>query len=123
MTDLAGTGESFNAGKDPLLTARFALWMAGCYAGRQDPHLPLISPHYGELAGLPPLLIHVGQDEILLSDAVRLRDSACSAGVDARLVVWPEMWHVWHVYVPFLPEAKQAVDAIGAFMRESRAPS
>src|SRR5574341_2130342 len=82
MTDLAGTGESFNTNKDPLLTARFALSMARHYAGNQDPRLPLISPHYGNLTGLPPLLIQVGEDEILLSDAVRLADNARTVGVE-----------------------------------------
>ena len=80
MTDLAGTGESFNTNNDPLLTASFASSMARHCAGGQDPCLPLISPHYGRLGGLPPLLIHVGEDEILLSDAVRLADSAREAG-------------------------------------------
>lgn len=118
MTDLAGTGESFSTNKDPLLTARFALSMARYYAGNQDPRLPLISPHYGNLGGLPPLLIHVGEDEILLSDAARLTDNARAAGVDVSLVIWPKMWHVWHAFVPYLPEAQQAVNAMGDFIRE-----
>ena len=118
MTDLAGTGESFKTNKDPLLTARFALSMARHYVGNQDPCLPLISPHYGNLSGLPRLLIHVGEDEILLSDAARLTDNARAAGVDVSLVIWPKMWHVWHVFVPYLPEAQQAVNAIGAFIHE-----
>ena len=118
MTDLAGTGESFSTHKDPLLTTRFALSMARYYAGDQDPRLPLISPHYGNLDRLPPLLIHVGEDEILLSDAARLTDNARAAGVDVSLVIWPKMWHVWHAFAPYLPEAQQAIDAIGIFIRE-----
>jgi epsilon-lactone hydrolase len=118
MTDLAGTGESFHIAQDPLLTAPFALAMARHYAGHQDPCGPLISPYYGHLNGLPPLLIHVGEDEILLSDAVRFADKARMAGVEVSLVIWPKMWHVWHIYVPYLPEAQQATDAIGAFIHE-----
>ena len=120
MTDLAGTGESFNTRKDAMLTTRTALFFARQYYGDQDPRLPLISPHYGDLSGLPPLLIHVGEDEILLSDAQRLVIKAAAAGVDARLIIWPGMWHVWHVFAPFLPEAQQAVKAIGAFLQEKR---
>lgn len=118
MTDLAGTGESFRVKQDPALTVKFALTLARHYAGDQDLRLPLLSPHYGNLRGLPPLLIHVGGDEILLSDATRLADNARAAEADVNLVIWPRMWHVWHLFVPDLPEARQAVNAIGAFIRE-----
>jgi epsilon-lactone hydrolase len=116
--DLTGTGESFGVDNDPAQSAQFALALARHYAGRQDPQLPLLSPLYGDLRGLPPLLIHVGGDEILLSDATRLEDSARRAGVDVRLAVWPKMWHGWHLFGPYLPEARQAVNDIGAFVRE-----
>ncbi len=118
MTDLEGTGETFNRTTDPLLSAKFALDMARHYAGGQDARQPLISPVWGDLRGLPPLLVHVGADEILLSDAQRLEAAAHAAGVDARLRVWPAMWHVWHIFAPFLPEARQAVAEIGEFVRE-----
>ena len=118
MTDLLGTGDSFQIKQDPALTASFALTMARHYAGDQDLHLPLLSPHYGDLRGLPPLLIQVGEDEILLSDATRLADNARTAGVNVNLVIWPKMWHVWHLFAPSLPEAQQAVHAIGTFIGE-----
>ena len=123
ITDLKATGESFWTKKDPMVTAKFVLDMVRYYAGDRDPHLPLLSPHYGDLRGLPPLLIHVGQDEILLSDATRLADNAHAAGVDVQLDIWPKMWHVWHIFVPYLPEAQDAVKAIGNFIRESVAPA
>jgi len=119
MTDLAATGESFWKNRDALLTTKLVLSMAGHYIGSQDAHLPMISPHYGNLEGLPPLLIHVGGDEILLSDAERLAAKARGAGVEVDLVIWPKMWHVWHVYAPYLPEAQQAVDEIGSFVRKN----
>jgi monoterpene epsilon-lactone hydrolase len=119
MTDLAGTGESFSRGRDALLTVESAMSMAKAYGGDQDPRSPLISPNYGNLAGLPPLLVQVGADEVLLSDSLRLAENAKAAGVDAELVVWPGMWHVWHTLVPYLPEAREAVEAIGAFVREA----
>ncbi len=117
MTDLACTGESFNTRKDALLNSKQARDFARLYVAEQDPHLPLISPHFGDLSRLPPLLIHAGADEILLSDAQRLADRARAAGVDVRLDIWPHMWHVWHVYTPFMPEAQQAVAAIGGFVQ------
>jgi monoterpene epsilon-lactone hydrolase len=100
------------------LSTRFALSVARHYAGGQNPRLPLLSPLYGDLRGLPPLLIHVGEDEILLSDATRLAEGAGAAGVKVSLVIWPKMWHVWHIFAPFMPEARQAVAEIGAFVRE-----
>jgi acetyl esterase/lipase len=119
MTDLAGTGDSFSRGRDALLTVDSAMSMASAYVGDQDPRSPLISPNYGDLTGLPPLLVQVGADEILLSDSLRLAENAKAAGVDVELVVWPGMWHVWHTLVPYLPEAREAVDAIGDFVREA----
>jgi acetyl esterase/lipase len=121
-TDLQGTGESFRSKKDPTQTPEFVLTMIRHYAGGQNLHSPLISPLYGDLRGLPPLLIHAGSDEMLLSDATRLADQARAAGVDVRLVVWPAMWHVWHLLGPSLPEARQAVAAVGAFIREHLGP-
>ena len=116
MTDLLATGESFRLNRDVALTDKFALTMARHYASDQDLHSPLISPYYGDLRGLPPLLIQVGEDEILLSDAKRLADKIQAAGADVTLVIWPKMWHVWHLFVPSLPEAKQAVNEIGTFI-------
>jgi monoterpene epsilon-lactone hydrolase len=119
MTDLAGTGESLSRGRDALLTVESAMSMAKAYVGDQDPRSPLISPQYGDLTGLPRLLVQVGADEILLSDSLRLAEHAKAAGVDVDLAVWPGMWHVWHTLAPYLPEARQAVDAIGVFVREA----
>jgi acetyl esterase/lipase len=117
VTDLAGTGRTFYSNRDPLLTPEFILSMASHYAGDQDVRLPLISPYYGDLANLPPLLVHAGEEEILLSDAERLADNARKAGMEVRLDVWERMWHVWHINIPYLPEANQAVAEIGIFIR------
>jgi acetyl esterase/lipase len=117
-TDLAGTGESFRTVKDPTQTAEFVLGMVRHYAGSHDVKSPQLSPHYGDFRGLPPLLVHVGTNELLLSDSTRLAEKARAAGVDVTLVVWPEMWHVWHLAAPSVPEAREAIDAVGAFIRE-----
>jgi monoterpene epsilon-lactone hydrolase len=116
VTDLACTGESFTTNKDAMLSPRFVRTMLQHYVANTDPCLPLISPLYGEMGGLPPLLIQVGEDEILLSDATRLADKARAAGVQVNLVVWPNMWHVWHLFAPYLPEAQHAIAAIGDFI-------
>jgi acetyl esterase/lipase len=117
-TDLEGTGESFWTIKDPVMRPEFVLRMRRLYTRDHDVRSPLISPLYGDLRGLPPLLIHAGGGEMLLSDSERLAEKAHGAGVDVTLDVWPGMWHVWHLLVPTLPEASQALEAIGAFIRQ-----
>ncbi len=90
---------------------------ARIYAGERNLKTPLISPLYADLRGLPPMLIQVGTDEILLDDSTRLAERAREVGVDVTLMAWPGMFHVFQA-IPFLPEANQAIDAIAAFMRE-----
>jgi monoterpene epsilon-lactone hydrolase len=121
MTDLEGTGESFNTKRDPVVTAEFARSMVRHYAGGHDLRLPLLSPYHGDVCGLPPLLVQVGDEDILLSDAMLFADKARAAGVDVTLTVWPKMWHVWHLFTRTLPEARQAVKAVGNFIHEQLA--
>lgn len=118
-TDLAWTGESIRtkARHDPLLRPELGRSWVEAYIGTNDPCLPLISPLYADLHGLPDLLIHVGSDEILLSDAIRFAERAGAAGVDVQLEVWPHMWHVWHAFAPYLPEAQHAIAQIGDFVQ------
>jgi monoterpene epsilon-lactone hydrolase len=71
-----------------------------------------------DLHGLPSLLVQVGEDEILLSDSLRLVENARAAGVETQLDVWTGMWHVFQAYAVILPEAKQAIAAIGSFVKE-----
>lgn len=118
-TDLAATGESVRscADDDPYLVAAFLSPAARLYAGDTDVRHPLVSPLYAELRGLPPLLLHAGDHEILRDDSVRLAERARAAGVDAQVEVWPEMFHVWHAFYGALPEAREAVARLGAFLR------
>ena len=88
------------------------------YLGAADARNPLASPVFANLRGLPPLLIHVGNDETLLDDSTRLAKNAYDAGVDVTLRVAPGMWHVWHISAAIMPEAQLAVDEIGAFVKQ-----
>jgi monoterpene epsilon-lactone hydrolase len=90
--------------------------MAKMYIGDQDPKNPLASPLHGDYRGLPPLLIQVGDAEILLDDSTRVAERAKAAGVKVDLEVWDEMMHVWHVFAKILPEGQQAIDKIGEFV-------
>jgi acetyl esterase/lipase len=116
--DLAVKGESMvtRAGADPLIGRESSLQHAALYVTQHDPSSPRISPVYADLRGLPPLLIQVGDREVLLSDSVRLAERARQAGVDATLEVWDGMWHVWHAFAGYVPEAQQAIERVGAFI-------
>jgi epsilon-lactone hydrolase len=76
---------------------------------------------FGDLGGLPPLLVHVGEDEILHEDAVRIVNRAKDAGVDVRLEVYPHMWHVWQLFLA-LPQAIQSLDDISQFLSSHLEP-
>lgn len=118
--DLEGLGESMtrNADVDPIITKDGLMDMARMYLDGADPKSPLAAPLHGDLAGLPPLLIHVGSRETLLDDSTRLAEKAGLAGVDVTLEPWDEMIHVWHAFAPLLPESQQAIDRIGEYVRK-----
>lgn len=80
---------------------------------------PILSPIKQNLAGLPNLLIQVGDHEVLLNDSTRLAERAKAVGVDVTLEIWPKMWHVFQGFASMMPEAKQAVDKIGEFIRKN----
>jgi acetyl esterase/lipase len=88
------------------------------YLGKTDPTNPLASPVFGDYRGLPPLLIQVGEHEMLLDDSLRVAKQARSAGLAVQLEVWPGMFHVFQSHEPLLPEARQAIEHIAEFMRE-----
>lgn len=119
-TDLAGAGESVvtRAEADPWLTDEMNQYHAALYANGKDLRHPLISPLYADMQGLPPLLIHVGSDEIMLDDSRRVAERAKAAGVEVTLEVWEELWHVFHVFAYRLAEGKQAIEQVGQFIRK-----
>ena len=101
-TDLTSSGESFQEkqGVDPVLNAAYIDRMVEAYAAKRDLTDPHISPLFGNFDGFPPTYIQVGDNEILLSDATRLRDKMRAAGVVVRLDVFEGMWHVFQM-APF----------------------
>ncbi|HUB15629.1 MAG TPA: alpha/beta hydrolase [Acetobacteraceae bacterium] len=118
--DLACTGASMqdNATRDPTVQKAGVLDFAGIYLAGADPRTPLASPMFGDLRGLPPLLIQVGAVETLLDDALSLARVAALADVHVDLQIWPEMIHVWHLFFPMLAAGRRAIVAGGAFVRE-----
>lgn len=114
VTDLTDRDKPDGGFQDPVLPAKTMKFYTESYVGGGDAQTPLISPVYADLRGLPPLLLHVGEDEILREEAVRLARRAESAGVDVRLEIYPHMWHVWQLNL-MLPQAIHALDDIGQF--------
>jgi epsilon-lactone hydrolase len=115
-TDLEGTGESMEtrADVDPWINPQETRLAPVLYIGDMDRRHPLVSPIYADLQGMPPLLVHVGSDEILLDDSVRLAENARTAGVEVSINIWEDMWHVFQQFNP--PEARQAIEEIGTFV-------
>ena len=121
-TDLTFSGESHQTRKkiDPIFGGEDGgLNFAPAYLAGQDPTNPLISPLFADLQGLPPTLIHVGSDEILLDDSTRLEEKMKAAGVESHLQVWEGMWHVFQVFAPYIPEAQLSIDRVGQFIQKS----
>jgi monoterpene epsilon-lactone hydrolase len=118
-SDMTGLNESYKtrAAVDPMVSGDIGN-MAKLYLQDTDPKDPLASPNFASLRSLPPLLIHVGNDEVLLDDSLKLDQKARADGVESTLEVWEDMIHVWHAFHPMLPEGKQAIERVGAFLRE-----
>lgn len=117
-TDLALTGTSHitRAKSDLLVTKAMGIDWSKAYLGTADPKDPLASPLYADLNGLPPLLIQVGTDEIVLDDSTRLAERARAAGVDVSLQMLQGGQHMLQASANLVPEARQAVTDVGAFL-------
>ncbi|MGC9347624.1 MAG: alpha/beta hydrolase [Anaerolineae bacterium] len=115
VTDLTPDHKRREGFRDPLLPDKAVKLYAESYLGHHDAHDPLVSPVFGDLRGLPPLLVHAGEDESLRDDAIRITNLAQSVGVDVRLEIYPRMWHVWQLYLA-LPQAVQSLDDIAQFL-------
>jgi acetyl esterase/lipase len=88
------------------------------YCKNEEPTNPLISPLFGNLQGLPPLLIQVGASEILRDEAIAVAKKAEVNGVSVTLEVWPEMVHCWQLFASKVPEGQEAIDHIGTFITQ-----
>ena len=117
-TDLEMKGDSIKtlADRDPMLKLASLETMASNYTGTNDSKLPLISPIHADYKDLPPMLIHVGSDEILLDDSRRVAYKAKQDGVDVTLKIYDGMWHFFHVFYRLMPESKAATKEVGAFI-------
>ena len=115
-TDLTSSGESYETNRDvdPNMTVEQLQFYTRCYT--TDPKNPLASPIFGNLEGLPPSLIFVGGDEIMLSDAADMHKNLLDAGCKSKLVVAPERWHAYVLYE--LAENEEDYDTINHFLSQ-----
>lgn len=115
--DMTGSGESlkFNGKKDVMLRPSGIAKGAYAYHGDMAPDDPRCSPLFANHKNLPPMLIQVSGDEILLDDSTRLAASIERAGGNVNLWVWKKMHHVWHLSAGMVPEARKAIDEIASY--------
>jgi acetyl esterase/lipase len=118
-TDLASTGQSIvtNDAADALCFGAWVAAQAQYYLGDTPPTHPLASPLYADMTGLPPLLIQVGDCEVLLDDSRRVAEQARQAGVATTLQIWPAVPHGWQMFASILPEGRAALRDASAFIR------
>jgi len=118
VTDLTLSGQTWEslAETDPYFLKDQAESLVDAYLGGHPPTDPVASPLYGDLTGLPPIRVHVGGAEVLLSDSLRYVARAVAAGVDAKVDVWEGMPHGYVGAVGRMEAAGRTLEAIGAFL-------
>jgi acetyl esterase/lipase len=117
LLKLTGPSLRLNADADAMIRSEEAPRLARYYLAGADPRTPYASPLYGDPTGLPPTLIQVGSDEVLLDDSVRMAERMRAAGCQVELEIWPRMPHAWHLWARLVPEARAAIERIGAFVQ------
>lgn len=119
--DLNMEGKSIEnkAAVDPICSLSKLQFFRNLYVPKGDFHNPLVSPLYADLKHLPPLLIQVGTEEILLDDSIRLAKKTKQYNIQAELKIWNKMIHVWHLFAPYLSEGWDAIEEIGIFLNQN----
>ena len=116
--DLTASGRSMTTHrhKDPMIPYKgIPLWAAN-YAGAENLTNPYASPLFGDLKGLCPMYIQVGECEILVDDSTRFAAKASAAGVEVKIEVWDHMFHAWQGFWMIIPEGKKAIEKLGEYM-------
>jgi epsilon-lactone hydrolase len=126
LADLTLSGSSIEGRKhlDPLLTREMLASTVTEYLAGADPHDPRCSAIFARMRGLPPILIQVGENEILYDDAIRIRDAANTADVNVTFESLRHGFHVWPVFISAgLPESASAIEHLVSFVKAHAAPS
>ncbi len=104
------------SGRDPMLSRNMLARAVDWYRKDLATDDPRISPLHADLRGLPPMLVQVGSEEILLDDALALEQQARLAGVSIECQIWPGLWHDFQLFQGLLPEAALALEAMSRFV-------
>jgi len=117
-TDMLGTGESnrTNVDRCALFNGNSIALASRSYLGDANPRDVRSSPVYGRFDGLPPLLVHVGEDEMIRDDSTRVVEQVRSAGGEAQVAMWPVVPHAWQLYGTLMREARESLSALGQFI-------
>ncbi|MEB2651822.1 alpha/beta hydrolase [Pseudomonas siliginis] len=113
-----GTSMSNREGLDPLNSKPVLDILARAFLGDTLANHPLASPVFADVTGLPPILVQIGENELMLSDAMRLANHLADNRVRVNLEVWPGMFHAWHFYAGILAEGQQALESSVRFIEE-----
>lgn len=118
-TDFTGSSPSLqtHGDRDPIIHALVYQALRPIYLENDDIENPLVSPIFGDYHHAPPLLVQVGDAEVLLDDSVRLVEHARTQGVEVTIQIWNDMPHVFQGFAPDLPEATDAIESIGKFVK------
>lgn len=125
----SGSSMTTRNGIDPTVNLTGLNLMAATYLNGARPNSPEASPVFADVRGLPPVLVQIGELEVMLSDAIRLASHLAENRVRVTLEVWPDMFHVWHLFAAILPEGERALRGSVAFIvqaledRAARAPA
>lgn len=114
----SGSSATTRDGIDPLCSVDFLNRLARCFLAEELATHPDASPVYANVQGLAPILIQIGENEVMLSDAIKLAANLGEARVRTTLEVWPGMFHVWHLLAGTLPEADQALNNAIHFLQQ-----
>ena len=111
-----GASMSNREGLDPLNSKSVLDILARTFLGDTLANHPLASPVFADVTGLPPILVQIGENELMLSDAMRLATHLADNRIRVNLEVWPAMFHAWHFYAAMLPEGQQAMESSVRFI-------
>lgn len=123
--DLACRGASHDTWRESdMMLSTAGLTLDGSrYLGGRSADDPCVSPLHADLSGLPPVLIQVGEHEILADDASRLAKALESAGVPVELEIWEGMTHAWYAFRGMIPESEAAIMHLAAFLKHALSPA
>ena len=103
---------------DLLNTKAGLVFLANVFLQGALPNHPMASPVFADVTGLPPIMVQMGEAELMLTDGMRLATHLAENRVRMTLEVWPQMFHAWHFVANLQPEARQALESAALFLEQ-----